>query len=256
MLWEPPRYIYSLGSPRHPLPYGLHHRYYASMRGLGQSNCADASGNAVSCIDPNCAQGDCGTPLPGSLPAPPAQPAAGVPTGAIVLYQGTWDVSLVDALNANAMVSAVSQAIQNFGLQVVAHQSDGSSFTVGSYNVQLTIQVTGAGFARPQDIGSIVDHAFWVNTGGHGGNQRMPETSSTMLQSLPQQAGIPGFPTTTGVPSNLPPSTGWSLSNIFGGGTTPPPGQQSMAQWFQQNATTFALLALAIVVLPPLIKKI
>ena len=147
---------------------------------------------------------------------------AGAPSGSVLLYQGTWQVTLT--LNVNTIISRVSQMLQSYGLQVATQSSTGGAFTVGNFNIALTLKVTGSGFAQPSDAGSIVDHAYYTVVG------RMPVSSSTFLQSM------------SGVPSNVP------------GSTTAAPG--TLTAWLEQNALWLGLGLGAIVVLPNLVKKL
>jgi len=219
---------------------GIDGRIRRSLRGLGDasttfSGCAqayDSNGNPVACDDASAAvwvdvNGNAVPPgtavganaataaVPSSGAAPSSQ--AGAPTGAILVYQGTWQA--MPTLNPNSIVAQVSAALKAYGLQVVNSQSTGGALTIGNFNVALTLQVTGAGFAQPSDAGSIVDHAYYTVTG------HMPVSSGTFLQSAP------------GVPSNQP------------GGQQP--GQpESITEWFEDNAWWILALGAAALVLP------
>ena len=272
MLWEPPRYIYAHGISGQQLqPYGLRHKYVVRTRGLGQpvptpglppgydpttgqigskGICLDQNQNSISCTDPNCTYGDCGATGPqitsGSLcldpkenqiscsdptctygdcispTQPPNVVGAGAPTGSVLVYQGTWQA--FPTLNPNTIISRVAAALPQVGLQVTNQQTDASVVTIGNFNVNFTLQVTGPGFGNASDAGLDVNHAYYTVTG------HMPVSGATFLQSA-----------VSGIPRNLP-------------GTTP--STTSMTSWFEQNAGTVGLLAVAIVVIPALIKKI
>lgn len=252
MLWEPPRYLYDLRGPAHGIsgqqlvPYGLRHKYTVRTRGLGQqAPCYDANGQSVDCTDPNCAGGPCGAAAaPPPVPTPqPNVVGAAAPTGAVLQYQGTWEVvhstgwKIAGQWLPTSPADIISQVSYNLpGLQVI-NQSNDAGFSQtwvqgAPFHVTLVLQVTGPGFASPNDAKSIVDHAYYTVMGG------MPITSSINVSSLPGGGQI-------AVPL--------------------PPGQQplapittasSMTSWFQQNTGTFILLAIALVALPPLIKKL
>jgi hypothetical protein len=219
-------------------PSGALGRY--GLRGLGDSNtfsgcvsAIDGQGNPVSCSDPNAAvwfdanmnAAPPGTPASGSA----STPSGGAPTGSLLRYQGTFQVS--PTLNVNTIVSQVSAAVRSYGLQVVDQQNSGGALTIGNFNVQLTLQVIGSGFANPSDAGSIVDHAYYTVTG------HMPVFSSTVLQSAP---GTP-------IPSLVPTPPGSSPA------VAPP---TTFTAWLEQNAMWVGLGVVAIVVLPVVAKKV
>jgi len=179
-------------------------------------NCAvgmpfDTNGDLCPGADPNCANlmpyDVNGNPCPGSTP--PVQPSgtgvpttpgptvvapqqagpstpAGVPTGSVLIYQATLSSILH---SASAVVSGMVGSLAPNGLQVVG-QSTGSASGIGNFTVQLQLQVTGAGFARPQDVQAIADHAAYAQTGN------MPLASQIAIVSTPSTAG-----------ASLPPGT-------------------------------------------------
>jgi hypothetical protein len=211
------------------------------LRGLGDSNtfsgCVqayDANSNPVACGDPSAAvwMDANGNAVPaGTLSAPAsaasAPGAGGAPTGSLLLYQGQWQVT--PTLNVNTIISRVSQALKAYGLQVVNSQNDGGAFTIGNFNVMLTLQVTGSGFNQPADAGSIVDHAYYTVQG------HMPVFSSTTLQSAPGSS----------VPALVPPGTGTNPAT--------PNAAQTFTQWLESNAFWLGLGVVAVVVLPKIL---
>lgn len=144
-------------------------------------------------------------------------------TGAVLLYQGGWQVT--PTLNVNTIISRVSNALKQYGLQVLNSQNDGGAFTLTNFNVMLTLQVTGAGFNVPADAGSLVDHAYYTVVG------RMPVFSSTTLQSAPGGQ----------VPVLIPPG---------GDPNAPPPEPPDLTTWLESNALWIALAVGAAIVLP------
>ena len=210
MLWEPPRYLYDLRSPAHGIggqqlvPYGLRHKYTVRTRGLGQPPgalpCYDANGQSVDCSDPNCASGPCGAAAAQPPPQPTPQPnvvGAGAPTGAVLIYQGTWEVVHRTwqiggqwlPTDPATIIAQVSSNVSGLGLQVLNQSSDAGTYqtyVVGSpFHVTLQLQVTGQGFASPNDAKSIVDHAYYTVMNA------MPITSSINVVSLPAGGQIP-----------------------------------------------------------------
>lgn len=188
--------------------------------------CLDQNQNQIGCASPDCSFGDCTPPPMGvSTPAP-----AGVPTGSLLLYQGRWQTTTT--LNVSTIISQVTNFFRQYGLQSVNVQTDGGALTVGNFNVMITLQVTGAGFAQPSDAGSIVDHGYYTATG------HMPVFSSTVVQSAPG----------SGVPA------------LVAGGTTAPPASPSTTSsaltWLESNALWVGLGLFAIVIGPTLARKL
>lgn len=145
----------------------------------------------------------------------------GAPYGSLLTYQGTWQT--MPTLNVNTIVSRVGQAVRGYGLQVTNSQNDGGAFTLGNFNVMLTLQVTGSGYGQASDAGSMVDHAYYSVVG------RMPVASATFLQSAP------GMQTP---PPNIP------------GGIPDPNAPPEFGSWLQNNAWWLALIGAAALILP------
>lgn len=216
-------------------------RSLRGLRGLGDSNtfsgCVqgyDANSNPVDCNDATAvvwmdANGNAVAAGTAAVPAAPAPGAGGAPTGSLLRYQGTWQVTTT--LNVNTIISRVNALLGQYGLQMVSSSNSGGALTVGNFNVQLLLQVTGSGFAQPSDAGSIVDHAYYSTTG------RMPVSSATVLQS--SGASVPTLP---GIPSTSTASSASASS-----------GQSSFTSWLEQNAIWLLLAAVA---LPAVIKKL
>lgn len=177
------------------------------------SLCLDQNQNQISCSDADCTYGDCTS---GAKSASPS--SGGAPSGSLLVYQGKWQVSAT--LNANTIISRVVNALRTYGLAVVNMQNDAGALTLTSFNVSLTLQVQGDGFAQPSDAGSIVDHAYYTVTG------HMPVFSSTVLQSSPGSTSL--FPAST--PTAAVP--------------------QSTSQWLQSNAWWLVLAGVAAIALP------
>lgn len=260
MLWEPPTHIYSgpirrgIGG-QHLVPYGRKHGYYTRSTSLGQAGCFDSLGNSVDCSDPNCAQGNCVTP---GLAPPPAAPAAGVPTGSTLQYEAQWETTAGgQGMNAQEIITAVGQKLPTYGMQLIQQQNDYSPVLgyvikmAESFNVQLTVQVTGAGYDNPLHAGQNIDHAYYLVT------NKMPVFSRTTLMSGPPGSLFPPQQQPTGGGGGTTPTQPMNLScQMFGVNCPPPPGQQSMSAWIQQNATMLVMLVVAAIVLPPAIKKL
>jgi len=232
MLWEPPTLLYADPIKRgiggqHLVPYGRKHRYYAHMSGLGQGGM--------------------------------------IPTGAVLLYTGTWEINLYMATDPtgstpntpDAVLSAVlGQTIP--GMQVVGQQVTGTTGILTwtgapqTFQVKISLQVTGPGFAQASDAKSIIDGLYYQVVG------TMP-TSSIYVQSVPSAPPAPGVPTTpgpTGYPTlpgpALPPGTIPPPQT----GAPPPPGSQTFTQWLEQNAAMIGMVVIAAMVLPSVVKKL
>lgn len=161
---------------------------------------------------------DIGAPEGGSAGTAPAQAAAAIPTGSILVYNATIDTHFWS--NESAIVAGIAGALSQVGIQIIG-QSTGSASGLGNFTVQLQLQVTGSGFTLPQDARSIVDHAIYVQTG------KMPLSSGAHLVSTPNTPGV----------------------------SAPPGSAQSLTAWFEQNASWLFLGIGALVLLPSLIGR-
>lgn len=156
---------------------------------------------------------------PGAAATSGAASVAGIPTGASLVYQATIGAQLFT--NPSTRLGAIAGALANSGIQVVGTSS--SAAGLSAVTVQLQLEISGAGFAKAQDVQSIVDHAFYVQDG------QMPQASSISV------TGLPG-------------GTGGAVS----AGTI----GSSLASFFEQNMTTILLGIAAIVVLPQIARKL
>lgn len=182
--------------------------------------CLDSAQNQVACSDPGCTYGDCVAPG-----ASPAVAAVGAPTGSTLTYIGQWPITLTQS--ADSILGAVKTAVQAYGLQVTGTNYQIGIVQTAPFAVQIQMLVTGSGFARPQDAGSIVDHAFYAAT------SKMPVSSQTVVAALP------------GAPSSTP-----------GGVISEMPQAGTLTTWFEQNALWIGLAIAAIAIGPALIRKL
>jgi hypothetical protein len=168
-----------------------------------------------------------------------------VPDGSIVIYQGKWaPTSTVGAQDVVAAVTAQLQADGALAVRNVAQDSSWAQNTppfplnVGTFNVTLTLQVkNGMGFGDPNDIISIVRHYVYQVTGQFPVADSIPS-----VQPPAAPDGTPSAPIATGQPG-LP-------------GAPSPTGSTDWATWFQNNLGLVAGLGFALLVVPPLIKRI
>lgn len=202
------------------------------LKGLGSSNvfsgCVqayDSQSNPVSCDDPSAAVwvDANGNAVPASTAT--AQ-GAGVPSGSYLSYSGQWPITLTKSLDS--VMQAVISFARSQGISITKSQPNIGLFDVHSFPVQLELLITGSGFAQPNDVRSIIDHACYLATG------TMPYSSSIAVVSIPasQQAGQAAAQGYTPPPSSTPPLP------------------QSLTQWFESNALWIGLGIAAIVVLP------
>lgn len=215
------------------------------LLGLGDGNifggcvtAVDAQGNPVSCSDPSAAvwfdanMNAVAPGTPSAAPTPPPSVPSGAPTGAALTYVAQWPITLIQS--ADSILGKVKASVQSFGLQVISTNYQIGLVQTAPFAVQIQMLVTGSGFARPQDAGSIVDHAFYSATG------KMPASSQTVVASLP------------GAPSSVP------------GAATCDPGinpncaaqPSTFTQWLEQNALWIGIAVIAVAVGPNLVKKI
>lgn len=160
-----------------------------------------------------------------------------VPDGSIVNYTGKWTPHGMQA--AKDVIDQVAQQIADSGLIVRNLSSSPYRFLLdNSVDVKLQIQVsTGqGGFGDPNDIISIIRHAVYTVTGS------MPLADSIPTVQAPSAPG----PTGTG----QPPGPGADPN------FQPPPSSEDWGAWLQDNFGLLVGLAAALVIVPPLIKKV
>jgi hypothetical protein len=150
----------------------------------------------IDCNDPNCTYGDC--------IQTPTTPAAGVPTGTNLTYIAQLAAQLFTSQNANQVLSGISGSLPSSGLTVI--NSNYSSQGLTSWTVQLTVQVTGSGFATTADAKSVIDGAFYAQM------KQMP-LSSTISVGGTAAAG----PGAGGTAQNLAATLEQNLPWIIGG---------------------------------------
>jgi hypothetical protein len=153
---------------------------------------------------------------------------AGVPTGAWLTYVGNFQTT--DTMSAQDIINAISSAAlpgltignvsTNAGI-LANTELFGIAESGQNFSVTITLQVTGPGFAQPTDAGSIVNNAYYNATGS------MPQGSSISVSSSGN--GSVGGPPPTG------------LAN------------QSITQWFEQNAMWIGIGLAAVVLAQKLI---
>lgn len=218
------------------------------LLGLGDANtfggcvtAVDAQSNPVDCNDPSAvvwmdANGN-------AVPAGTATgvsaitantPPSSIVTGSVLNYGATvnshWWSSQA------SIISAIGGSLASAGINVT-QQATGSASGSGNFVLTLQLQISGAGFARDQDVKSIVDHAIYVQTG------HLPLNSAIELVSTPTMA-------TGALPLSLQIGTG----SGSGSGSSSKP--TTFSGWLEQNALWLGLGVLAVAVLPPLVRKL
>jgi hypothetical protein len=161
---------------------------------------------------------------PGMSPiSPTTQPAAPlaapqVPSGSTLTYSATWSFALNNVSNSSAIASLQS-ALPAYGMSVLSGSAQGGGIL--GYGIQVTIK-DNIGHALLSDAKSVLDSLLrgLVGTNVTGSN--------LTIMSVPNQP--------------LPP-----------GSFTPP---TDLGAWFQANWGYLAAALGAIVILPPLIKKL
>lgn len=144
--------------------------------------------------------------------------AAGVPTGTSLLYQASVPAQLFSSSGVPAFLSSLNGVLGPQGIQVVGSSSSSAGLMV--FTIQLQLLITGAGFAKAQDVQAVVDHAVY-----------------TLRGQLPTASNI----SVTGVP---------------GAATGALPSTQGIGTWIEQNMTVILLGIAAIVVLPTIVRKL
>jgi hypothetical protein len=160
-----------------------------------------------------------------------------VADGSIVTYTGTWMPH--GTQGAADVIAQVGTILGQEGLAVRSVSSSAYRFLLNNtFNVKLVVQVTnGLGYQDPSDVAKIIDNAAWQVTGS------MPLASS--ISSVQAPGG--SAPVPTGQPEI--PDTG-------SGSGQQPSSTQDWSSWLQNNFGLLAALAVGLVVVPPLIKRI
>jgi hypothetical protein len=188
------------------------------LQAAGQWPIDDAALQSYLLNDPGFpTQDKSGGSSPGTPSSGPAAPPAGVPTGTVLNYQATLSVHWFASDTIGSFLSALAGALPNVGLTVA---NSNYSATISTFNIQLQLVVTGAGFGKAIDAQQQVDHAIW------------------------QQRG------------EMPMSSNISVGGSVGSGGTHPGGASDITSWLEQNMTMILLALGAIVIFPAVIKKL
>jgi hypothetical protein len=129
------------------------------------------------------------------------------------IYQATINAHLFASDSVGSFLSQLPGMLSPKGIQVV-NSNYSSSFS--TFQIQLTLQITGSGFAQPNDLKSVVDGDIYAQRG------EMPMASSI------------------------------SAGGTTGGGG---PSALNMDAFFSQNMTWILLGLGAVLVLPSLTKR-
>jgi len=227
---------------------GLH-----GLAGLGDTECVyladdgvtvqsiDANSNAVECA----ANGGVWEIPPGAaVPVAAAPAAAGVPAGSRLTYTASLIQSPYTVSSPASVISAITQNLQSqWNIQVV-----GSSFSGGvTSQASITLQLqTNVGYGLPSDIKSIVDGAFY------NVESLSVQTSTITLigspQTLVQQLATAQATGDTTTANTI-------LAALGAGGVTGA-AATGIEAFLVNNAAWIGIGILAMVALPPLIKKL
>jgi hypothetical protein len=219
-------------------PSGALGRY--GLRGLGDSNtfsgCVSAvngNGDPVACNDPSAAVWfDANM---NSVPAGTQAPPSAIVTGSVLNYGATVDSHWWTS--EASVISGISGILASSGINLT-QQATGTASGSGNFVLTLQLQISGAGFARDQDVKSIVDHAIYVQTG------HLPLNSAIELVSTP------GF-ATGAIPMSAQIGTGAGVPGAPG-----PSQPTTFTAWLEQNAMWIGIGVLAVAVLPTLVRKL
>lgn len=152
---------------------------------------------------------------------PPPAPAAGIPNGTTLVYKAAIDVHLFATgglTSKQDFLTKLAGELPAMGIEVVGSSSSTDGFS--AFNIQLQVLITGAGYAKAQDVQAVIDHAVYVQRG------EMPISSSISVVGIPGSAG----------------SSGVAFQ------------PQSLTSFFEQNALWVGLGVVAIFVLPKVIR--
>jgi hypothetical protein len=206
-----------------------------------------ADGVTVESVDPNSNTTECAAnggvwEIPPAAAAPAAA-AAGVPAGSRL----TYTASLIQSPYTVSSPASVIAAIQNnlasqWNISVVSSSYSGGVTSQATITLQLQ---TNVAYGLPSDVKSIVDGAFY------NVESLQVQTSTITLIGSPQ-ALVQQLATAQATGDTVTANT--ILAALNAGGITGA-SATSIETWIENNAMWIGLGVLAMVVLPPLIKK-
>lgn len=163
-----------------------------------------------------------------------------LPSGSQLSYTATWPASSIVSLIGNPR--QVSDAIQNqlkaqFGINILSEYDNASFFTNTGFT--LTVQTT-RDYGTAADIKSILDSVVGTQVGAPGMIGSGYGSSIAMITASQS----------INAPLSTLPGNGLTIDNSGGAPSVDP------MTWVTQNFTTIALFVGALVLLPPLIKKL
>jgi hypothetical protein len=235
---------------------GLH-----GLAGLGDVECVylGPDGVTVESVDPNSNASECAAnggvweiPPAAAAPAPAPAAAAGVPAGSVFNFQCTFtptsnplSASFYSVSNVIAAVAAYLQS--QWGITVIS--SSGSGTLTGTPTATLKIQ-TSQSYGQQSDLQSIITGAFYNAAGAQVMAVQQfamvstPATNQTLIQQLATAQAAGDTPTANAIMSLL------NAGGVTGASAT------SIETFLVNNAAWIGIGILAMVALPPLIKKL
>jgi hypothetical protein len=224
------------------------------LRGLGDGNpvcvyLAD-DGVTVQSIDPNSNPTECGANggvwevAPVAAPASAGAAAAGVPAGSRLTYTALLIQSPYTVSSPANVINAIAQNLASqWNISVVSSSSAGGVTSQGSITLQIQ---TNVAYGLPSDIKSIIDGAFYNVEG------LSVQTSTITLIGSPQTL-IQQLSTAQATGDTVTANT--ILAALNAGGVTGA-SATSIETFLVNNAAWIGIGILAMVALPPLIKKL
>jgi hypothetical protein len=214
-----------------------------------------ADGVTVESVDPNSNTTECAAnggvwEIPPAAASPAPAPVSGIPIGSALTYQCTFTAT-ANPLSAsfysvsNVIAAVAANLSSQWGITVSA--SSGSGTLTGTPTAMLQVK-TNAAYGQVSDIKSIIDGAFYNAAGATIMSssltlQGTPATNQSLIQQL-AAAQAAGDTTTANTILSL-----LNAAGVTGASAT------SIETWIENNAMWIGLGVLAMVVLPPLIKK-
>src|SRR5271155_3178544 len=223
---------------------GLH-----GLAGLGDAECVylAADGTTIESLDPNSNAAECAAnggvwEIPPAAAAPAA--AAGVPAGSRLTYSASLIQSPYTVSSPANVIAAVAQNLASqWNISVVSSSSSGGVTSQASITLQLQ---TNVAYGLPSDVKSIVDGAFYNVEG------LSVQTSTITLIGSPA-ALVQQLATAQATGDTTTANT--ILAALNAGGVTGA-AATGIETFLMNNAMWIGIGILAMVALPPLIKKL
>lgn len=244
---------YEFNRPFDPWELYEPHAGMHGLAGLGDAECVylAADGVTVESLDPNSNASECAAnggvweiPPGAAVPVAAAPAAAGVPAGSRLTYTALLIQSPYTVSSPSSVIAAIGQNLASqWNISVVSSSYSGGVTSQASITLQLQ---TNVAFGAVSDIKSIVDGAFYnvESLAVQTSTLNLIGGSASLMQQLATAQATGDTTTANTILAAL------SAGGITGASAT------GIETFLMNNAAWIGIGILAMVALPPLIKKL